>query len=206
MLFLSDVTEVPPWLAEQMPAVVRAEADLDVRSLGIDALNAWLDAETPGREGIVAALLELAKTDAEAGIRKAALDRLTAREAGPAGTGEILRILRADSQASVRRRAARALADPLPAARPHILEELEKAYLAETDAKVRKEIADSLVAAGRRDAVDPLTRLAASAADPAAATALRDCVEILATGETDPARIRELRKLREKERKTKTVK
>jgi len=175
--------------------IAGADASPEVRAYAVEALNRYVETRTGDPAAAAAALVGIAGSDADPVVREEALKRITARDLSESDRDRLAAILQNDASLDIRRRAARALGDPLPKDSKWAMDRLEQAYAGESELKVRRTILDGLVNAGRENALAALQRVAA--VEPKLADDVRDYQEILATGAIDWSRIKEMKKERE---------
>lgn len=187
LALLSYAADVEPELVTAVAATSRADSDQQVRSVAVLTLAAWMHERPVLTAQISRELLEVVRTspaDHEAHVLAlqsvALLDRVLPKDV----LQGMANALRTEPAADRRAIAALALGAATGDASAFAVRELELAYERETDLDTKRNLITQIVRTARGEAVPILQRLAST--DPLIDQDIRDYVEILATGATDP--------------------
>ncbi|MBI3272343.1 MAG: hypothetical protein HYZ53_25350 [Planctomycetes bacterium] len=187
LLFLSSVSQASSDFVERLARVGKGDADSGVQAGAIQALAQYASTHPDQAAALGHEILDVAQSARDPMVRATAVASIPAANLGD----DTLRILgglvRQDADGTVRIAAAEVLGGVKASARAPVLGFLESAFRQEGEEAVRRSLLYNIVRAGRSDAASALERIAG--VDPHLAPDVQDYLEILRSGETDPARI-----------------
>lgn len=189
-------------LIGHVSAASRSDSDPHVRTAAVLTLAAWMNGRPALVEPISRDLLETARATPDGEAHILALQAIALLDSGV--PEDVLRgmadALRSESDPGVRAITALALGAATGESRAFALRELELAYQRETDLDTRRNLITQMVRVATSEAAPVLERLPSD--DPLTTQDIRDYVEILQSGATDPLEIYRTKSLRDDARGT----
>lgn len=203
LLFLGSVGQPTGDFVARIVRLGKSDTDAGVQAGAVQALAQFASTHAEQAGAVARDLLEVAQAAHDPMVRATAVAALAAPDASEDGLRVLGGLVRGDSDSTVRIAAAEALGGVRAANRGAALTSLEAAFRQEPEEAVRRSLIYNIVRAGRADAASALERLAG--VDPRLAPDIQDYLEILRSGETDPARISAEKSVRDAARQPKEV-
>lgn len=195
LLFLANNPDPSSDLQERLRRLARADTDPGVQVSALHALSMFAEVKPSLALQVNRDLLDIAGAARDPMVRTNALSVFRGHDADTSQIESLGTYLMRDTEGSVRLSAAEALGQVKPEAREAALSQLGTAFSQEDAAEVRRVILMSIVRAGRADARAALERLLPSAR--ASTDDIRDYIEILGTGETNPEAVIQAKAMRD---------
>jgi hypothetical protein len=187
LFYLGQAPPQDPQTVARLLRLAQGDPSPQIQAGAVDTLATYMH-KAPGQAGMIAQqLLQIGRAAADPMVRAKAVYAMQIQEAPAEAMRGVAAFLR-DPERDVRVAAAQTLAGTRPELRGAVLPAIEEAHRTERDPIVRRNLVMSLVQVSPVDAGPMLQRMLAAAA-PDQASDLRDFLQILSTGETNPQRI-----------------
>ncbi|MBI3098022.1 MAG: hypothetical protein HYY93_07235 [Planctomycetes bacterium] len=184
LLFLANNPDPSGELSDRLRRLARSDSDPGVQVSALHALSMFAEVRPSLSAQVNRDLLDVATAATDPMVRTNALSVFRGRDADASQIESLGGRFLRDPEGAVRLSAAEALGQVRPEARGAALNQLGTAFGQEGATEVRRVILMSIVRAGRADARATLERLLPTAG--AMTEDVRDYLEILGTGETNP--------------------